>query len=789
MHRRVIYQALAWVPIAAGAATIAFTTTSHQLINKTVIYEDRTTFTQTPVAPAETITADKWYQPLTVPTRRTKPVAVVLAGVVYGNFTPTAETITVDKWHQPLAIPTRRARQVAAVLSGVVSPLVPPAGDATLAFTTTSHQRIDKTVLYEESAYTPYTPVVAEEVTIDKWWRELDRPVRRRQITAEEGSLFASPPKPEAGDQIAWHRQLDWPTRRKVVVAGAYSAAPPRPEAKDQIAWRRDLDLPPRVKRLPVTAGLSFVAAAPGAGTAYNWFSAIDLPTRLKRSLQTEIGYVYFLPPSAEEVTVDKWWRELDRPVRRRVIVVVDRAYSSAPPIPQANDQIGWYRAPETPTRAKRLPLGAIPFEARNAFPVIPGGWYAKLDEPLRIKRTPTGQVGYIFVAPAPSAGIAYNWFASLDEPLRIKRTPKTVLTWSSFTPAPTEVVTIDKWWRELDRPTRRTKPVPQQMGYSFIAAAPGRGVAYNWFQPLDVPVRARKSPKTELGYSNFTPPPRGLAATSTSAQVFRRSFIFDPTAIPIYFVPPTAGAGNEMNWWPSLNEPVRPRHSIRSAQQWTLSVPPRLLTTTLENAWFQRLSEPVRLKIGFGKYPGGSVQGNINPVVPLARSWVDEPRRLRGKYNFPAVVQANIEPVVPIAWQPLHVPHRLKGRVNYPALAQQAALYPSTVEVGKFTLWWRQLDLPVREWRKVAWQWSVTVPPTGVAFFNEGGPADESERVVCVPSSSRTATEPALLRTATVPAAQRTAIVPVLLRVATVPDQVRVVASNDYRDRPCHDI
>jgi hypothetical protein len=62
MHRRIIYQAMAFaVPFAAGNANIAFTTTSHQVISRSVVYEPTTTYAQAIVAAAETITADKWY--------------------------------------------------------------------------------------------------------------------------------------------------------------------------------------------------------------------------------------------------------------------------------------------------------------------------------------------------------------------------------------------------------------------------------------------------------------------------------------------------------------------------------------------------------------------------------------------------------------------------------------------------------------------------------------------------------------------------------------------------------
>ena len=197
------------------------------------------------------------------------------------------------------------------------------------------------------------------------------------------------------------------------------------------------------------------------------------------------------------------------------------------------------------------------------------------------------------------------------------------------------------------------------------------------------------------------------------------------------------------------------------------------------------QLAEPVRLKVTFGKYPQ-TAQGNINPIVPLAWSSIDEPRRLPARFNRSASAQGNINPIVPLAWQPLHAPHRLKGRLDYPAFTY--ASYGTFVEVVTVDKWWRQLDLPVREWRRIAWQWFASQPPTGVGFFVIGGPADESERVACVPSSSRTAVEPDLLRTATVPVEDRIAVVPELLRVVDVPDTTRIVMSNDFRDRPCHD-
>lgn len=648
MHRRVIYTALAWAPmvavVTAGDANTAYASTSPQVIQKTVIYEPATTYAETP---AEIVTVDKWFNPLSTPVSR-RPLAkqqelaqaphtpfalawaktldappTRLRGTLYAQqgysylyFLPAVvEEVTVDKWYVPLDLPVRRHLPVPDQQKFAQAPFTPaPAeapGNADLGFVASSWQVANRTIVYEPDAYTPFTPA-GEVITADKWWRQLDVPVRRRFVVAEEGSICSAPPRPEANDQTAWHRQLDWPVRRKVVVEGAYSSAPPLPEANDATGWHKPLGEPVRVRR-PLTAHYQF--------------------------------------------------------------------------------------------------------EARAPFPVVPWGWYAKLDEPMRLKKSPAFQVSL-----------------------------------------------------------------------TFVAAAPSDGTAYNWFLPLETPTRARKL------------------------------YEFPATAIPVYFVPPTPGAGFELNWWPPLNEPVRPKRFV--AQQQGLALAPRLLTTTLENAWYVQLTDPVERKSRFNYSQGAEApyaaalveivtvdkwwtelarpvrrkvsteyralaQGNINPVVPFARSSIDEPRRIRPRFNVSAWAWGSINPVVPFAHTYLHTPHRQKGRIDRPALAQ-GTINPATVEVGKFVQWWRQLDLPVREWRQVAWQHFISVPPTGVSFFVEGGPADEPERVVCVPPLSRVAVVPLELREADVPLALRVATVPEEERVAVVPLEDKTRESNDHEDAFC---
>ena len=177
--------------------------------------------------------------------------------------------------------------------------------------------------------------------------RPLDTPVRLRQITAEEGSLFAPPGQPEANDQIGWHRALDEPLRIKRMPTAAqlgYTFVAAAPGSGTAYNWFQALDELSASSARRRSTGLTFVAPAPGANTALNWWQQLDEPLRIKRTPRTELGYGNFTPAAGETVTIDKWWRELDRPVLRRRITAEEGSVFASPPRAEANDQIAWHR-------------------------------------------------------------------------------------------------------------------------------------------------------------------------------------------------------------------------------------------------------------------------------------------------------------------------------------------------------------------------------------------------------------------------------------------------------------
>jgi hypothetical protein len=507
-------------------------------------------------------------------------------------------------WQPPLSEPSRHIRRAVAVvaaLAGAVGPaFTPTAGDADVAFASTSNQVINKTVIYEDRTSYAETPVAAETITADKWYTPLSTPVRRRVLTDPQEYAQA----PHTPFAIAWAKALDLPVRRKFTWYGEYGYGNFLPHTNDT-----------------------------------RWYSQLTTPTRRKHTLgQVEFAQAAYTPPAAEVVTADKWFAELDTPVRRRVSLSTDYGFVY---LPEAVYAPGNANLAFTTTSSQVINR-TIVYESEAYAPYTPPAelitvdkWWRQLEVPVR-RRQLTAVEGSLFRPSFPQ--VPWGWYEKLDEPFRLKKTPS------------------------------------NQISLTFVAAAPGNGVAQNWFFPLEIPTRARKLNE------------------------------YPATAIPVYFVPPTPGAGLELNWWPQLNEPVRPKRYL--AQQQAIAVPSRLLTTTLEHAWYQPLTTPTRLKLSFGQYPA-VVQGNITPVVPTAWYQLHSPLRIKHRFNYeaaaphpyqepfvelvtidkwwqelarpiytkridrPALTQSNVFPVVPIAWQQLHTPLRLKGRINYPAMAQ----------------------------------------------------------------------------------------------------------------------
>jgi hypothetical protein len=395
-------------------------------------------------APAEDVTIDKWGQPPTQPRRaldlKSKQGAMVAAlagfigtmmplpgdantvaaahvtGPVFGKsivyqslayapyIAPPAEDVTVDKWHGPLSDPTRRVvvRQTAG---GVHDPFVRTVDIGWF-------QHLDEptraTVRRQQAGliYFDYAVPPTETVTVDKWFRDLDMPVRR--ILRQTAGCIHDPfPRTFNYD---WLQQLDTPTRR--------------------IVDRQEAGL--------VWSGHTPAPAVSGDGTGL--ISALASGPLFSKWViyQSQAYAPYPVEVVAETVTVDKWFRPLNDPTRRIVSRQDDYAYAPTL-IEDAAIQAKWFQPFGTPRAAKRVP----------EFPAYAYSPY--------------------FVPPESGVGVEFNWWPNLSERLRQKRPPLWIgETYTPYIQAQ-ELITLDKWYVEFETPVRVRRVTSEEGSFFFV--------------------------------------------------------------------------------------------------------------------------------------------------------------------------------------------------------------------------------------------------------------------------------------------------------------------------------
>lgn len=160
-------------------------------------------------APAETVTLDQWYQPLSAPPRR--PVTRIPGWVGYPLSTDP-ETVTVDKWFYPVATPPPRItpRPPGWMASGYDNAAIAP----TLDWLPESQVvRRGRPRPGSDSVYPIQPPAAIEDVTLDKWAGLLSVPVVRKR--GREPGGFTPPIEPTlfTTPVIDWLRPTEIPTR------------------------------------------------------------------------------------------------------------------------------------------------------------------------------------------------------------------------------------------------------------------------------------------------------------------------------------------------------------------------------------------------------------------------------------------------------------------------------------------------------------------------------------------------------------------------------------------------
>src|SRR5262245_2084437 len=409
-----------------------------------------------PVPLPETVTVDKWHQPLSRPQARqalpqeqsvaftggADPIAWnqplqqpqrrdyrnPASGTSFIAVVTTPEDVTLDKWYRPISGPVRQPLQAAT--GGQYLAFVPPQptpGTGDVLFTASPIVVPWQGSFQYQSAVQPVQFAAPETVTLDKWYRPLSEPARR--ASRAQGQL-AFVPLVAAAPTVnvdSWFAPLSVPKS-----GGAQAISIDVSFAVDDatLAWAQPLSVPKKARSLgPYLPALSWntetpavVPPTPGTGDVLFSSTALIVPYQRSFQYQSVANPVPIVAP--EVVTVDKWFHELSQPqVPRYQTINIDVSFA-------VDDTLltTWYRPLSEPVRRGRpLPayLPAASWNPNTPAPPSPGTgdvlfsvtevivpWQASFQYQSIGQPTPFNQSG-------PNDVLMSTWFQQLSAPVK----------------------------------------------------------------------------------------------------------------------------------------------------------------------------------------------------------------------------------------------------------------------------------------------------------------------------------------------------------------------------------
>jgi hypothetical protein len=567
-------------------------------------------------------------------------------------------------WQQPPSEPrasqgrnTRQRALVAALAGFVLTPISYPGTADALASTVTTSVRYDKTIIFDDLAYTPY---VAADVTVDKYGRPFSEPTRVK-VRQNEGSFV-------------------YPYQTVVAAVGDDTARPFT--VTTSVRHDRSIDVQD-------FAYAPYVEVAAEVVTSDKWYAPFSQPRFVKRITGAE-GSLFLVGDDASKYA---WRGPLSEPVRR-IPQAREGDYTQAPTQPQANDGIGWHQPFATPTvritgRQQQEFIG-VPFNEQT----LVAKWHHPFGTPRAARRAAEYQSTFYSPYVVVVEEVTLDKYAApFSEPVRRKPLREGVSV-----VAPTQPQANDGigWHRPFNEPTRRKNFLEGRVAYSPTLIEDA-GIQAKWYQPFSVPRAAKRVPEfPAYAYSPYFVPPitgdaTALITWANLSEPVRRSvyrqhqtFAFDPVPFPAwdwarplseptrrtttrqqqelasvpfienaaiqakwfqpfglpraakrvaefpafsyspYFVPSISGVGTEFNWWPNLSERLRQRRPV-TQQQAVIQGPSKPIAVTLEHAWHQPFSVPTR-DIVRRQSPSFAYLHLVDPVTGVAPAFFGGP-------------------------------------------------------------------------------------------------------------------------------------------------------------------
>jgi len=359
--------------------------------------------------PAITIDQYGWRQPLSDPTRTS---AFLQSGFLQGINTSAPETVTADKWSYPWSEPVRERPGLKAYLQqAFIGPVLNPNTQITQNYESRWHyawsepvrSRPYQTSLQPFQAFQLDPSTEVTQTYESRWHYPWSEPVRTRQLaTAQQQAVGQGEPSFEVITTDKWTYPWSEPVRQKPGLSAylqhfiAQTVLEPNTQITQgfESRWHYAWSEPVRTRVLPVAASQAqippiFIAETI---TVDKWYRALNEPVRV--ALRTS----FFAPFTSDTATIPisrltAWFSPLSEPsVKSRLRTPEYRAFTAdTAAIPVRGNESLWHYAWSEPVR---LPIGLKSYLQQTtslATPPFPTflrtiPWYAPFNEPVRLK-------------------------------------------------------------------------------------------------------------------------------------------------------------------------------------------------------------------------------------------------------------------------------------------------------------------------------------------------------------------------------------------------------------------
>jgi len=420
-------------------------------------------------------------------------------------------------------------------------------------------------IIYQEIAEPLHKDSVSETITVDKWYKDHPKPVLKKALSTAilAGSFFMHPTTSFAEDikLDKWFQPTQQPVLRKVTrqTGGESRFEVPRTILLSDWLNSYPLQLKQPLRKLPSGDTRTEVVSSVEDVTVDKWFRLIEQPYFSKKRFYYTGESRFDIP---RDMLISDWLSQYPNQLKQKIRKTDFGEYRFE--VPRDILVSDWFRPTEQPRIIKLRNVNTgdtrTELEIVSAEIITLDKWWQITQQPTlrKVTRQPGGE----FRFEVPRTILLSDWWQAASQPRIVKlRDSNFGNILVDFSLPGVETITLDKWFRQLNEPTRRK--VTRQTAGEFRFEIPS--LTFDWIQQQPQPVRKLITRVYTQDYSV-----RGITVQElvTLDKWFKetnqpRIVKFRDSRFGQYFVEVPRNI-LITDWWQTTQEPViRKRHSL----------------------------------------------------------------------------------------------------------------------------------------------------------------------------------------------------------------------------------